>query len=106
VSWNAAAAAPTVSSATSTEVPVLRKTERAFRLGSVKTMSLPAGKGVLISYQANSDPNAVTGKQYRLDVLRYELFHKGFEVAVELRSPVGADNVDPWRIVAQSIRWS
>jgi hypothetical protein len=106
VTWQAAPAAPTVASANSSEVRALRKSERAFRLGSVKPMSLPAGKGVVISYQANSDPNAVTGKQYRLDVLRYELFHNGMEIAVGLRSPVGADNVDPWRIVTQSIRWS
>jgi hypothetical protein len=106
VTWQAASAAPTVASANASEVHALRRSERAFRLGSVKTMRLPAGRGVLISYQANSDPNPVTGKQYRLDVLRYELFHNGIEVAVELRSPVGADNVDPWRIVTQSIRWS
>jgi hypothetical protein len=106
VTWQAATAPLTVAGTNSTQVPALRKSERAFRLGSVKPMSLPAGNGVLISYQANSDPNPVTGKQYRLDVLRYELFHHGTEVAIGLRSPVGADNVDPWRIVTQSIRWS
>jgi hypothetical protein len=106
VTWLPASAAPTVASANRTDVPMLRHAERAFRLGSVASTNLPAGHGVLISYQANSDPNRVTGKQYRLDVQRYELFHRGTELAVGLRSPVGADNVDPWRIVSQSIRWS
>jgi hypothetical protein len=106
IGWQPTASAPTVSSANANEVPTLRKAERAFRLTSVKSTTLPAGRGVLISYAANSDPNPVTGKQYRLDVLRYELFHNGTELIVGLRSPVGSDNVDPWRIVTESIKWS
>ena len=105
VTWQPASSAPSVTSATSTEVPQLRKTTRAFRLKNVSSVSLPAGLAVLIEYQANSDPNPVTGKQYRLDVLRYELFHNGTQEAITLLSPVGADNVDPWRIVTQSFSW-
>ena len=56
---------------------------------------VPAGPAVLISYHANSDPNPVTGKQYRLDVLRYELYRAGTRTTLTLLSPVGADNVDP-----------
>ena len=92
----------TLSSARKTDVPALANTTRAFKLTSVTKVTLPAGPAVLISYQANSDPNAVTGKQYRLDVLRYELFHAGTRSTLTLLSPVGADNVDPWRIVTQS----
>jgi hypothetical protein len=106
VSWAPAASAPTVQSATSTEVPTLRKTVRAFRLVDVKAVDLPAGPSALISYQANSDPNAVTGKQYRQDILRYELFRRGEQVDITLLSPVGADNVDPWRIVTESFAWA
>jgi hypothetical protein len=106
VGWSAAPSAPTVQSATNDEIPVLRRTTRAFRLGSVKAGSLPAGATVIIDYQANSDPNPVTGKQYRLDVLRYELFHNGEEAVITLLSPVGADNVDPWRTVTESFAWS
>jgi hypothetical protein len=105
VSWAAAASAPSVKSATADEVPALEQTVRAFSLVSVKGTTLPAGPSVLISYQANSDPNRVTGKQYRQDVLRYELFHRGTQVDLTLLSPVGADNVDPWRIVTESLRW-
>jgi hypothetical protein len=106
VSRPSASSAPTVQSATSTEVPVLRTTVRAFRLVDVKAVPLPAGPAVLISYQANSEPNAVTGRQYRQDVLRYELFHGGEQVDITLLSPVGADNVDPWRIVTESFAWA
>jgi hypothetical protein len=105
VSWAPAASAPTVKSATADEVPALQQTVRAFSLVSVKNAALPAGPSVLISYQANSEPNRVTGKQYRQDVLRYELFHADTQVDITLLSPVGADNVDPWRIVTESLRW-
>lgn len=106
VSWAPARSAPTVKSATADEVPVLQQTVRAFSLVSVRTAALPAGSAVLISYQANSEPNRVTGKQYRQDVLRYELFHNGTQVDITLLSPVGADNVDPWRIVTESFAWA
>jgi hypothetical protein len=94
----------TLASAKKTDVPILASSTRAFKLTSVTEVTLPAGPAVLISYQANSDPNAVTGKQYRLDVLRYELFHAGTRTTLTLLSPVGADNVDPWRIVTQSLK--
>jgi hypothetical protein len=94
----------TLASARKTDVPALANSVRAFKLTSVTEVALPAGSAVLISYQANSDPNAVTGKQYRLDVLRYELFHAGTRTSLTLLSPVGADNVDPWRIVTQSLK--
>jgi hypothetical protein len=94
----------TLASARKTDVPALKSSTRAFKLMSVTGATLPAGPAVLISYQANSDPNAVTGKQYRLDVLRYELFHAGTRTTLTLLSPVGADNVDPWRIVTQSLK--
>ena len=103
--WTNAAKAPTVASAKTTDVPALAASTRAFKLGSVTSTSLPAGPAVLISYQANSEPNPVTGKQYRLEILRYELFHNGRQVNLTLLSPVGADNVDPWRIVSDSLTW-
>jgi hypothetical protein len=106
VSWTNAATAPTVASVKKKEVPQLASTERAFKLVSTTTATLPAGPTVVVEYQANSEPNDVTGKQYRLDVQRYVLFRKGREIAIGLRSPVGSDNVDPWRIVTESFRWA
>jgi hypothetical protein len=104
MSWTPATTAPTVATAKKNEVPVLQNTDLAFRLQSVKQVSLPGGKAVLLTYQMNSPPNGVTGKQYRLDVLRYEYFGKGKEIALTLSSPVGADNVDPWNTVSQSLK--
>ncbi len=96
--------AVTLANAKASDVATLAADTRAFKLVSVTQVTLPAGPAVLISYQANSDPNAVTGQQYRLDVLRYELFHAGTRTTLTLLSPVGADNVDPWKIVTDSLR--
>jgi hypothetical protein len=105
VTWMPAAAAPTVGSATAQEVPQLQQSERAFQLGKVTAVTLPAGGAVEITYKANSTPNPVTGKQYLLDVLRYELWKSGTEAVITLSSPAGADNVDPWATVAKSFAW-
>jgi hypothetical protein len=105
VSWQDVTSPPSVTSVKTREVADLRTSERAFTLGSVTAATLSAGRAVLTTYQANSEPNAVTGQQYRLDVQRYSLYRHGTEVVIGLRSPVGADNVDPWRIVTQSFTW-
>jgi hypothetical protein len=105
MSWSTASSAPTLESVQSTDVPALRQSEKAFELVKVSTVKLPAGEAVLVTYRANSEPNAVTGKQYRLDVLRYSLFHQGLRVDITLLSPVGADNVDPWNTVVRSVAW-
>jgi hypothetical protein len=120
VTWFSAASMPTASSAKSSDVPELRRTQRAFRLSQVLScapsctipystapisVTLPSGPAVVITYTANSPPNPVTGKQYRLEVLRFEFYRSGEEAALTLSGPVGSDNVDPWRLVSQSFAW-
>ena len=106
LAWTAMSSAPTVASAKSVDVPALRSTQLAFQLQSVKQVHLSGGTAIEIVYQVNSKPNAVTGKQYRLVIERFELFKNGQEDVLSLSSPVGADNVDPWRIVSEGFRWS
>ena len=103
--WMTAPSAPTVQSVNSNDVPRLRAHTRAFQLVSVKSVSLPAGPAVLVTFRMNSAPNDVTGKQYRDEVLWYALYHSGSEATLQLISPVGADNVDPWHTVSTSFRW-
>jgi hypothetical protein len=105
VAWMPTPAAPTTQSATSRDVAALGQSERGFQLGRVATVALPAGPAIEITYQANSSPNPVTGKQYRLDVVRYELWKSGTEAVITLSSPAGADNVDPWATVSKSFAW-
>jgi hypothetical protein len=105
LAWSDAPSAPTVASVKSSDVPALQSSEAAFELVSVKAVKLPAGAAVLTIYRINGAPNPVTGKQYRLDVERYTVFRNGRRADLILLSPVGSDNVDPWRIVSQSLTW-
>lgn len=101
-----AAAPPTVDSARQQDVPRLRSSQAAFELRGISAVSMPAGKGVRIVYRRNSAPDAVTGRRYRDEVERYELVAKGRELIVELFGPVGADNVDAYRTMIQSLRFT
>ena len=104
-SWMPMAAAPSVSAARATTVPALRAGTLAFRLQAVRAVPLAGGTAIEIIYQVNSQPNAVTGRQYRLVIERFELQRAGRLAVVSLSSAVGSDNVDPWRIVSESFRW-
>jgi hypothetical protein len=95
---------PTVASARQDDVPRLRASQAAFELRSVTAVTEPGGSGVRIVYRRNSAPDAVTGKQYRDEVERYELVSGGREVVLEMYGPVGADNVDAYRTMVQSLR--
>jgi hypothetical protein len=101
----AAASAPTVDSAKATEVPTIQAASQRFTLGKVSTVKRKAGDAVLITYQADSPVDPVTGKVVPDAVERYEFFKGGAQAIVTLTGPVKADNVDPWRTVTDSFRW-
>ncbi len=101
----AANAAPTVASA-KTELVALQATQPAFEFRSMKPVALPAGTGVLIVFRRNSTPDQVTGKVFRDEVQRYEIYRGGREVILDLFGAVGSDNVDPYRKISQSLRIS
>ena len=97
--------APDVPSARAQEIPQLQSSVPGFQAGQVTMVQRSAGPAVLITYQANSAPNAVTGKSVTEAVERYEFWRGGQEVVLTLSAPQGADNVDPWRMVTDSFRW-
>lgn len=96
----------TVASAQHTEVPKLAANLKGFKLQSVSVVSRPAGAAVRIKYLGYSTPDPVTGKFGLLAFERYEFFHQGREVSLVLSSPLGSDNVDPWRNVTRSLRFT
>jgi hypothetical protein len=55
---------------------------------------------------AKAPPNQVTGRATVDAVERYVYDHAGHRLVLTLSGPKGADNVDPWRIVSDSVRWS
>jgi hypothetical protein len=102
----AAGRQPTAASARATEIPRLAKRVKGFAGARASTVTRSAGPAVLITYLADSAPDAVTGKARRDAVERYEFFHDGKRVVLTLSGPKGADNVDPWKIVTDSLRWT
>ena len=102
-----AAQAPlSVRDARQTEMPKLASTVKGFKAGTVGAVTRHAGTAVRITYLATAKPNPVTGKTGHDAVERYVFFHKGHDVVLTLSGPKGADNVDPWRIITNSVRWS
>lgn len=101
-----APAALTASAAKSTELPRLARAVRGFRPGAVTVVRRPAGSAVRITYLATSRPDPVTGRTTTDAVERYVLFHQGHRVVLTLSGPKGADNVDPWKLVSSSVRWT
>lgn len=88
------------------ELPKLASEVNGFSHPRVSVVSRHAGKAVLIHYLAKAAPNEVTGRAGTNDVQRYLFVHDRREVVLTLSGPKGADNVDPWRIVTDSLRWS
>jgi hypothetical protein len=95
----------TPSYAQSHEVPQLQQTVSTFAMGDISTVFRNAGKAVLLTYEKDSAPSPVTGKVVRDAVEQYEFWKNGHEAVLTLSGPVGADNVDPWRIVSDSLTW-
>lgn len=97
--------APDVNSVRATELPGLRASSPGFQLQAVTTVQRPAGTAVLVTYLDDGPANAVTGKRDRQTVQRFEFWRNGTTLTLTLVSPVGADNVDPWRHVTDSLAW-
>lgn len=106
VSVAKADAAPTAASADTSNLSLFGKPERAVKVSSIKAVRLPAGQALRIVYTSNSEPNAVTSRQVRLENERYLFFRNGKLATLEFFAPKGADNVDQWQLMSNSFRWN
>jgi hypothetical protein len=106
----------TIAATTATQAPTVEEMRASgladltgnstFKLNDVKTVQRKAGDGVVATYEIGSDPNPVTGKRALLAVERYAFFHGDTLVTLTLSGAKGADNVDPWRTVTDSLTWT
>jgi hypothetical protein len=103
---SAQASAPLTVAQARGELPALGRTLKGFRPGTVTTVSRAAGRAVRTTYLADAAPDPVTGRVVHDAVERYVFFHGGRRVVLTLSGPRGADNVDPWRLVTDSLRWT
>jgi hypothetical protein len=76
------------------------------RAAKTSSVSRRAGKAKLEVYELPGKPNPVTGKKITDSVERYTFHHGGRLAVLTLSAPRGADNVDPWRIVTDSVRFT
>ena len=106
VSAAAAPTQPTVASVNSTDVPSVKASVPTFAMGKVSVVVRGGGKAILLTYQGDSAPDQVTGKVVRDAFERYTFYRAGTRVDLTLSGPTNADNVDPWRIVSDSLRWN
>jgi hypothetical protein len=97
---------PTVASVKQHDVPALKAAARGFALRSVTRVMRPAGSVILVTYRAASAPDSVTGKSITEDVERYSYWKAGRLATVTLAAPKGSDNVDAWRLITTSFRWT
>ena len=99
-----AAAPPTVASAKADQAKKLEALDRAVKVTDVQAIALKGGNAVKIDYAINSGTNPVTNKQIRLEDVRYLLWRNGKLVTLDMAAPYGADNVDQWNLMANSVR--
>jgi len=97
---------PSVASVTARDSPLLSRTVRGYRAGRVSAVTRSAGSGVRVTYLADSARDPVTGKSHTDAVERYVFAHDGRAAVLTLSGPQGADNVDPWMIVTDSLTWT
>jgi hypothetical protein len=100
-----AGSAPTVASLTRGDVPKLKSSVSNFNLGNVTTERRAGSTVVLVRYQGDSPQDPVMGKVVRDAFEPYVYYHNGQRLDLTLSGPTNADNVDPWRIVSESVRW-
>jgi hypothetical protein len=75
-------------------------------VAKVSSVRRASGTAERATYDARSQPDAVTGKTRTNAVERYVFTRGGKYAILTLSGPKGADNVDPWRIVTDSLRWT
>jgi hypothetical protein len=100
----------TIAQAPTPSTSSVRSNIQAIKGASITTdahaISLPSGAAIAATYQVDGPADPVTGKRPRLSVDRYELAGSANRKAViELGNRLGADNVDAYRLIAESFRW-
>lgn len=92
--------------ATSTLAPEIKTMGKAVSITEVAEIKLKPGRTVKIAYDANSEPHEVTNKRLRQENERFYFVRDDRLVMLSLTTPKGADNVDQWRMISSSFRWT
>jgi hypothetical protein len=81
-------------------------TDPCLSAGSAQSAAVGHNQAVKVTYTTKGAKSPVTGQRPKVTVDRY-VYSKGGRVAtVDLANPVGVDNVDAYRMISESFRWS
>jgi hypothetical protein len=84
----------------------LRGLKGARVLSAPQVITLSGKPALKVVYSTESAANAVTGKRVTLVVDRYYVWNAGRRAVVDLGTPQGVDNVDAYRLMIESLRWT
>jgi hypothetical protein len=76
------------------------------KAGTPQSTTAGPNQVVKVTYTTEGQKSPVTGKRPKITVDRYVYFKGGNVATVDLGTPVGVDNVDAYRMISESFRWS
>jgi hypothetical protein len=74
--------------------------------GTPQVTTVGPNQVVKVTYSTQGQKSPVTGQRPKINVDRYVYFKGGKVATVDLATPVGVDNVDAYRMISESFRWS
>jgi hypothetical protein len=74
--------------------------------GTPQTVTVGPNQAIKVTYTTQGAKSPVTGQRPKVMVDRYVFFKNGKVAVVDLSNPVGVDNVDAYRMISESFRWS
>jgi hypothetical protein len=82
------------------------KTDPCLSPGTPQLVTVGPNQAVKVTYTTQGAKSPVTGQRPRITVDRYVYYKNGKVAVVDLANPVGVDNVDAFRMISESFRWS
>src|SRR3954452_7812834 len=82
------------------------KTDPCLSPGTPQTATVGPNQAIKVTYTTQGTKSPVTGQRPKITVDRYVFFKNGKVAVVDLANPVGVDNVDAFRMISESFRWS
>jgi hypothetical protein len=106
VTIRAASGAQPTPASVAAELKQEANTDPCLNPGRPQATTAGPNQVVKVTYTTEGQKSAVTGQRPKITVDRY-VYSKGGKVAtVDLATPVGVDNVDAYRMISESFRWS
>lgn len=96
---------PTAASVT-TQLRHVAAGDPCLKAGTPQAITLGPNQAVKVTYSTQGQKSPVTGQRPKITVDRYVYFANGKVATLDLATPVGVDNVDAYRMISESFRWS